>query len=36
MPKSLYRFIRRESGRQQIWLYLLTLVVYPYRRPSIG
>jgi len=29
MPKSLYTFIWRESGRQQIWLCLLTLMVVP-------
>ena len=29
MPKSLYSFIWRESGRQQIWLCLLTLVIVP-------
>jgi ABC-type multidrug transport system fused ATPase/permease subunit len=29
MPKSLYTFIWQESGRQQIWLCLLTAVVVP-------
>ena len=29
MPKSLYGFIWQESGRQQVWLCLLTLLVVP-------
>jgi ABC-type multidrug transport system fused ATPase/permease subunit len=29
MPRSLYAFIWRESGRQQMWLCLLTLAVVP-------
>src|SRR5882724_4284038 len=29
MPKSLYDFIWKQSGRQQVWLCLLTLLVVP-------